>query len=131
MRKLFVIAMAAFMMVASGSCKQKSDVYSAPDKVTGEFQKAFLTADFDNMYKLTVPRNHALIRNLQKMMRERPEKLEELHHNKVEIVEVKCQYENDTLTLCTCKYKINGNPGTAPYNVKKIDGKWLLDMTVN
>lgn len=131
MRKYILIAFAAFAMVVFGSCKTKTDVYSTPEKVTSEFVTAFMTADFDNMYKYTVPRNARLIQNIQKMMRERPERLATLQKNKIEIQDVACEYDNDSLALCTCKFTCNGESQSAPYRVKKIEGKWLVDMTEN
>ena len=84
MRKNWIIALlAAVLLFVSSSCKTKNDEFSSPEKVMEKFSVAFVTADFDNMYKYSVLHDAALIRNLQKYMRNNPEQLKKMNAYKV------------------------------------------------
>ena len=72
MKKIKIVLFFVLAVVLAVSCKSKSEIYSKPETVTERFVKAFVTADFETMYKCTVPRNAALIREIQKSMRDNP-----------------------------------------------------------
>ena len=119
------------MTFAIVSCKNKNDVYTSPEKVMTEFVPAYLTADFDAMFKYTVPTNGVLLRNIQKMLREHPDRMEKLQQTEVTIHDVSCQYLNDTLAVCTCDFTADKEKSSTEFRVKKINGKWLVDITEN
>ena len=83
------------------------------------------------MYKYSVPANAVIIRNLQKTMRNYPDKLAEIQKNEVEIVKVTSKSVNDTLAICKCDYKMQDGDHNSEFRVKKMDGKWLVDMSEN
>ncbi len=111
------------------SCDSKTDIYKSPEKVTEKFIVAFYTADFENMYKLSVPHTQPLIRNLQKSMRNNPERLKTMNANHVEVQNIKCEYINDTLAMCSCQFTCENQPKKTSYRAKKMDGKWLVDIS--
>lgn len=128
MRKIKIVVILALAVVLAVSCKSKSEVYSKPETVMEKFVTAFVTADFETMYKFSVPRDAALIRNIQKYMRNNPERLKQMNAFKVEIQETTCKYYNDTTALCKCKYLCDKQKKTAEFKVKKQGDKWLVDM---
>lgn len=131
MKNIKIIVLAVIVAFGCISCKSKTDVYKSPEKVTEVFVKAFVTADFDNMYKYSVPSNAVIIRNIQKTMRNYPEKLAELQKNEVEVQNVTAKQINDTLAICKCNFKLKDGAHNSEYRVKKMDGKWLVDMSEN
>lgn len=131
MRKIKLFTLIALAFVACFACKSKTDIYKSPEKVADAFVKAYVTADFDNMYKYTVPANVVFVRNIQKSMRAYPEKLAELQNSEVEILNLTCKPSNDSLTMCKCSFKVNNASHDLEFRMKKIDGKWLVDMSEN
>jgi len=131
MKKLELFVLIVVMTLFGVSCKNKNDVYSTPEKVMTEFVPAYLTADFESMFKYTVPTDAVLLRNIQKMLREHPERLEKLQQTEVTIEKMSCKFLNDTLAVCTCDFTANQEKSTTEFRVKKIDGKWLVEMSEN
>lgn len=129
MAKNRILMLVAAALVLSAACKNKNDVYSSPEKVMEKFSVAFVTADFDDMYKYSVPHDAALIRSLQKYMRNNPEKLKEMNEKKVEVTGTTCEYVNDSLAVCKCDFLYDKEKASLRYRVKKEDGKWLVDVT--
>jgi hypothetical protein len=129
MKRLGFVFLLAALAVSLHSCKSKN-VYSSPEKVSQAFVTAFQTADFDNMYKYTVKSNAVVITNLQKFMKQHPDKLEQMHGLEVKIEEpVGCTYENDSLAVCECNFTRNGQKNKMVLRVKKKEDKWLVDMS--
>ncbi len=130
MRKNWIIALfAAVLLFMSSSCKTKNDEFSSPEKVMEKFSVAFVTADFDNMYKYSVLHDAALIRNLQKYMRNNPEQLKKMNAYKVEVENTQCEYINDSLAVCKCSFTCDNKKQTLEFRVKKQEEKWLVDVS--
>ncbi len=129
MKRLGFAFLVAATAVALHSCKSEN-VYSSPEKVSQAFVTAFLTADFDNMYKLTVKNNAVLITNLQKFMKQHPDKLEQMHGAEVMVDDpIKCTFVNDSLAVCDCSYTRGGTKSKMELRVKKKEDKWLVDIS--
>ncbi len=129
MKRLGFVLLVAATVVALHSCKSKN-VYSSPEKVSRAFVMAFQTADFDNMYKLTVKNNAVLITNVQKFMKQHPDKLEQMHGFEVIIDDpIGCTYVNDSLAVCECGFTRSGKKSKMVLRVKKKEDKWLVDMS--
>ena len=129
MKRLFFVFLVAATAVALHSCKSKN-VYSSPENVSRAFVTAFQTADFDNMYKFTVKNNAVLVTNLQKFMKQHPDKLEQMHGLEVVIEDpIGCTYENDSLAVCECNFTRSGQKSKMVLRVKKKEDKWLVDMS--
>jgi len=131
MRKIRIIVLVVLVAITAVACKSKTSVYKSPEKVTESFVKAFATADFENMYKYSVPANAVIIRNMQKTMRKYPEKMAELQSNEVEIQKVTCDPINDSLVRCKCTFKMKDGDHDVEFRVKKMEEKWLVDMSEN
>jgi len=131
MRKLKIVVLVVLVAVAAVACKSKTSVYKSPEKVTESFVKAFATADFENMYKYSVPANAVIIRNMQKTMRNYPEQMEKLQNNVVEVQKVSCNQINDSLAVCKCDFKMEDGDHNVEFRVKKMREKWLVDMSEN
>jgi hypothetical protein len=131
MKKLELFAIVVVMTLLCVSCKNKNDVYSTPEKVMTEFIPAYLTADFESMFKYTVPTDAVLLRNIQKMLREHPDRLQKLQQTEVTIEKMSSKFVNDTLAICTCDFTADNEKSSTEFRVKKIDGKWLVEMSEN
>lgn len=130
MKKILVVLLVAACAVSLTSCKEKKEaqIFTSPEKVTEEFVKAFYTADFDNMYKYILKSNHKLIQSTQENLSKDREKA--LHENKIEIQDVKCTFQNDSVAECTCKFLCNGEEQEIPWILKKSNEKWFVDLTL-
>lgn len=131
MKNLKLIVLLALSCVMAWSCKSKNDVFSAPEKVSEQYMIAFCTADFDNMYKYTVPKNAVIIKGLQRAMKQNQAQLDKVRANKVEIQSVVCTMQNDSVAFCECKYVLNGADRTSIIDVNKVEDKWLVNMAIN
>lgn len=129
MRKLEIFVLFAAIIAMFTACKSDKDIYSTPEKVMETFTVAFVTADFDVMYKTTVPHDAALIRDMQKYMRNDPERAKKMNELKVDVKDTECKYTNDTLALCTCRFFCDNRDQSITFRTKKLDGKWLVDMS--
>jgi len=113
------------------SCKSEKKKYQTPEGTTEIFVNAFCTADFATMYDCTAANNRIIIQQIEKQMNKHKDKLKEIQDNKVEINNIECKMQNDSVAECVCSYTLNKNPRKDLYMLKKIDGKWLVDMRVN
>lgn len=129
MRKNWIIALLVAALLFVSSCKKKNDEFSSPEKVMEKFSVAFVTADFDNMYKYSVLHDAALIRNLQKYMRNNPEQLKKMNAYEVTVENTQCEYINDSLALCKCSLTCDNKKQTLKFRAKKQEGKWLVDVS--
>lgn len=131
MRKIRIIALVAIGLLFFSSCRDKNKDFSSPEKVMEKFSVAFVTADFDDMYKYSVPYDAALIRNLQKYMRNNPEQLKKMNEYEVEVIDTKCKYVNDSLAICKCNFMCDKKKKSLEFRVKKQEDKWLVEMSEN
>ncbi len=131
MKNIKLIVLLILSCIVACSCKSKNDVFSAPEKVVEQYEIAFCTGDFDNMYKYTVPKNAAIIKGLQRAMKQNQAQLDKVRANNVEVKSVVCTMQNDSVAFCECKYVLNGADRTSIIDVNKIDGKWLVNMAIN
>ena len=129
MRKIRIIALVFIGLLLFSSCKDKNKDFSTPERVMEKFSVAFVTADFDAMYKYSVAHDAALFRNLQKYMRNNPERLKMMNESKVEVLDTKCKYVNDSLAVCTCHFTCNNEKKSLEFRVKKQEEKWLVDVS--
>ncbi|MBR4919480.1 MAG: hypothetical protein IKZ52_09725 [Bacteroidales bacterium] len=131
MRKNWIIALLAAVLLFVSSCKNKNDEFSSPEKVMEKFSVAFVTADFDNMYKYSVVHDVPLIRNLQKYMRNNPEQLKKMNAYEVTVENTQCEYINDSLAVCKCNLTCDKKKQTLEFRVKKHEEKWLVDISID
>lgn len=124
MKRIFVgLFMCYAVMTTMSSCQR------TPEKVAAKFVKALYTGDFEGMYKYTLRENHIIIKNLQDNLSER--KLEEVKRNKIEIQKTVCTFQNDSVAECTCKFLFNDNMNEIPFDLRKSEGKWQVDLSLN
>lgn len=130
MKKIKLCFILAIAVVAFASCnKQKKEDFQSPEKVTTAFVQAFYTGDFNNMYKFTLSKNHVIIDNLKNNLPKA--KLEEVQKNKVEVQKVVCTMQKDSVAECKCHFIYNGADREIPFDLRKEDGKWLVDLSLN
>ncbi len=113
------------------SCKSNKQNAETPEETTVTFVNAFYTGDFDDMYKCTAKSNRPIIQQMQKAMNGNKEKLEEIRNNEIEIQDVTCTMQNDSVAECECKFLFNKNNRKMTYNLRNENGKWVVDLTVN
>jgi len=129
MNKLKLLLVGLLSIVALSACK--SNKTETPEDVTKAFVVAFWTGDFDHMYKLTPQNNRQLIQQLQQQMTNHQDKLENMKKNDVEIIEVKCISQNDSVAECECEFTINKANRTTSYELRKENDCWLVDLRSN
>ena len=129
MKKNWIFALLAVVLLFVSSCKNKNNEFSTPEKVMEKFTVAFVTADFDEMYKYSVAHVAPLIRNLQKYMRNNPEQLKKMNSYEVEVLDTQCKYINDSLAVCKCNFTCNNEKKSLEFRVKKQEEKWLVDVS--
>ncbi len=122
MRYLFVVLLVAISLI---SCKSIEKA-ETPEEVTKAFVTAFITADFNNMYKYTRSNNKEIIQQLEKTTDDAQR--ERMKNVKVEFQNVTCKMENDSLAECSCHYTKDGAKRNVDCCLCKEDGKWVVDL---
>jgi len=87
---------------------------------------AFITADFNNMYKYTRSNNKEIIQQLEKTTDDAQR--ERMKNVKVEFQDVTCKMENDSLAECSCHFTKDGAKRNGDFCLCKEDGKWVVDL---
>lgn len=129
MNKIKLLFVGLLAIVAVSACHSKKA--NTPEEVTKAYVIACYTADFDQMYKLTPQNNRVIIQQLQNQMNNHPEAWESIKKNEVEIVDVKCVMQNDSVAECECEFLINKAKRTMPYDLRKENDCWLVDLRSN
>ncbi len=122
MRYLFVVLLVAISLI---SCKSIEKA-ETPEEVTKAFVTAFITADFNNMYKYTRSNNKEIIQQLEKTTDDAQR--ERMKNVKVEFHNVTCKMEHASLAECSCHYTKDGAKRNVDCCLCKEDGKWVVDL---
>ncbi len=119
--------MTVLVVVSCNSGKKQSET---PEAASSTFIKAFYTCDYDALYQCTVKSNRPLIQQMQKQMNDNKEKFEQAKHNEVEIQNITCVMQNDSLAECVCQFLFNKNPRKMTYDLRHEDEKWVVDLSM-
>lgn len=130
MRKIKLLLLAATSCLILFSCNSSKNNLSTPENATKTFVKAFYTADFDELYKCTAQNNRPIIQEIQKMTNRQKEQLEKMKKNEIEIKEVTCLSQNDSVAECKCVFSYNQQEKNLTYNLRKEEGDWHIDLTI-
>ena len=128
--KTMILTVLSVLFVMFQSCGGGENA-DTPEAATKKFVEAFYTADFDELYKSTVKNNRPIIQQMQKYMNGQQEKLHQMHKNEIEFKEVKCVTQNDSVAECKCHFLYNQKEQNGSYNLRKEDGVWRVDLTIN
>lgn len=128
--KTMILTVLSVLSVTFLSCGSGENA-DTPEAATKKFVEAFYKADFDELYKITVKSNRPIIQQIQKYMNGQQEKLHQMRKNEIEFKEVKCEMQNDTVAECKCHFLYNKEDRNGSYNLRKEDGVWRVDLTIN
>ncbi len=126
--KLFLFSLCAILLLSS--CNSSKKHLETPEDATKVFVQAFYTADFDALYKCTVQNNRPIIQQIQKLTTSQKGKQEQMQKNEVEIKDVKCISQDDSIAECQCVFLFNKNEKDITYNLRKEDGNWHVDLSI-
>lgn len=128
MKRILFACLVALSVVMLSSCK--SEDKTSPEYVTKTFVNAYFTGDFNTLYKCTPKNNHAIIEQMQRAMNKNKAQYEKVKKNKVEIIEVKPVFEEDSLAEYECRFMFNDKERTSTCDLCVEEGKWVVDLTL-
>jgi hypothetical protein len=120
MKKVLMLFVAASLFTACGINKQD------PKAVTEAFVTAFANQEWDAAKELATKESHEMIDGIKGMMAMAPKDEKKAE---VKIKSIECKEDGDN---CTCEVTYEDaaaaeKMGTT-YNLKKVDGNWLVDF---
>lgn len=127
-RLIFLFLLSACTLFSCNFSKKNAET---PENATTTFINAFYTGDFDELYNCTAKNNRPIIQQMQKTMNGNKEKLEQIRKNEVEIQDVQCTMQNDSVAECTCRFLFNKSPRKVTHNLRHENERWVVDLTIN